>query len=33
MPRKTPPEVAGGYDEVAMEYARLEGDEKWPRMR
>jgi cyclopropane fatty-acyl-phospholipid synthase-like methyltransferase len=30
---KTPPEVAAGYDRVAREYARLEGDQKWPRMR
>jgi cyclopropane fatty-acyl-phospholipid synthase-like methyltransferase len=30
---KTPPEVAAGYDRVAREYAALEGEEKWPRLR
>lgn len=25
--------VATGYDAVALRYARLEGDEEWPRMR
>jgi ubiquinone/menaquinone biosynthesis C-methylase UbiE len=25
--------VADGYNKVAVDYARLEGEEKWPRMR
>src|SRR4051812_12373324 len=31
--RRTPPEVARGYDRVAEEYAALEGEHPWPRMR
>jgi SAM-dependent methyltransferase len=33
MEGKTPSEVASGYDQVAENYAELEGELPWPRMR